>query len=409
MSFLAGQWHKFLGDGLRPLPPPLTLAAAATVRTAMNNNGTESAVFVGGAAENSERPSLDSTLRACGMQRGQLAALQWDHPTTLSAPASTPPTPRIGHWAATVGGDRLFVGYGVNDDDEFLSDVYTLDCGELPFTWREVQADGDEMPSRRRAMAAASSGDTVYVYGGWDGTQWLGDLYALMPVIQPSLYKWKRLDVPNGPCARAYHTMVELVPGLLVMYGGHAAGGTLGDTWVLDVRPLEEEPAGEPVWHMVDCAASPPARSAHAACVVGGGTMVMFGGAAGGAETDDVVYALRSNESATEVWWETVSIVQSQSLPVQPPTARAGCALARMTTQVYQSPLATSVVLLGGSAGDRLCGDGAGTHAYRLELSLVEEPAASSSAGDGDTPGSDGKRQRQSGSSSDSPAKRHGA
>lgn len=81
------------------------------------------------------------------------------------------------------------------------------------------------------------------------------------------------------PAPRMGHTLSVDGQGNLILYGGLADAGVLGDVWMLRTIPGQEDPEGEQwTWTSIEPAGHvPPPRTEHVAGVVGG-RLYVFGG-----------------------------------------------------------------------------------------------------------------------------------
>ena len=81
------------------------------------------------------------------------------------------------------------------------------------------------VPARQTTAAAAGSGNSVVLFGGFGGGQIFGDTWVR------TLTQWERRDVP-GPSARLGHSMAfDPVRDRTVLFGGVTSGGVLAETW----------------------------------------------------------------------------------------------------------------------------------------------------------------------------------
>jgi hypothetical protein len=141
----------------------------------------------------------------------------------------TPPTPRFVHTGIyDPVRQRLLVFGGY--DGAFVNDVWALSLTGSP-TWTEIHPTGPA-PVGRDATTTIYDPvrDRMVFFGGWDGTQYLDDVWALSLSGEPS---WERLDgdPQHGPSARRHHVAIyDPVIDCMVISGGFA-DEQLGDTW----------------------------------------------------------------------------------------------------------------------------------------------------------------------------------
>ena len=104
-------------------------------------------------------------------------------------PRGTPPSKRYGHQAAVTSDDRMLVLGGYNGS--FLGDLHEL-SSEKGGKWRRIDATG-AVPCARdgHTLVMAPDGQTLLLFGGFDGKDQLCDVHAL----DTSSYEWRQLDV----------------------------------------------------------------------------------------------------------------------------------------------------------------------------------------------------------------------
>ena len=87
------------------------------------------------------------------------------------------PPPRSGA-ASVVLKDKLYMFGGFGGGTGRLDDFYSFDFATL--TWEEVKPLGDEKPGCRENNGVVISGSsrTIILFGGYNGTQWLNDLWS---------------------------------------------------------------------------------------------------------------------------------------------------------------------------------------------------------------------------------------
>ena len=250
---------------------------------------------------------------------------------TQLTPTGTPPLRRYDHSAIyDLVRDRMVVfgGYGGG----YFNDVWALSLTGSP-AWTELAPDGTP-PSARYSHTAIYDPvrDDMVVFGGWDGSTQLNDVWALSLASSP---EWTQL-APAGtpPSARYYHSAIyDPVRDRMVVFAGFD-----GSTQLDDVRALSL--AGSPGWTQPTPAWTPPsARCSHTAIYDPvRDRMVVFGGAPGGASHYNDVWAL--SLAGSPVW--------TQLTPAgTPPSARLG------HTAIYD-PVRDRMVVFGGYRYDAL-------------------------------------------------------
>lgn len=188
--------------------------------------------------------------------RFDLHTKKWEAvPTTGAAPV-----PRHFHSAAFVG--RRFYVFGGYDGSAWCHGMSALDVDTN--VWHTVVATpnsdaaaatasnsaggsagsgGGDQPSRRASSSlAVVDGDKICVFGGYDGEQFLGDMWLLHttdPVTGALAYRWERIPQPPPgskrfwPEPRTGHS-AEVYENLMFIMGGRYIGGRRNDTCVFD-------------------------------------------------------------------------------------------------------------------------------------------------------------------------------
>ena len=131
------------------------------------------------------------------------------------------PSPRWAHCSALAEGQVYVFGGRTKDftqkKKELSSTLHSFDpCIE---SWNQpaVATGNKEFPLGLYASACASTGHHVYVYGGWDGTEWQGSLHKL----NCKTMKWTKLSTgDNGPMKKSRCGLV-IYYDKLVLFGGY--------------------------------------------------------------------------------------------------------------------------------------------------------------------------------------------
>jgi N-acetylneuraminic acid mutarotase len=166
---------------------------------------------------------------------------------------STTPPARAGHaaqWDPTVG--QLLV-FGGSSNGSVFNDLRAYRPGS---SWATLAPSGDLPPPRTAHTATWDpTASRLLVFGGYDGSP-LNDLWA----YQPGSNSWG-LVLPTGmpPPARYEHTAVwDPITSQLLVFGGYDGTGLLNDLWAY--RP------GNNSWVLLPPnGGAPPARWEHAA------------------------------------------------------------------------------------------------------------------------------------------------
>jgi hypothetical protein len=199
---------------------------------------------------------------------------------TRLAPSGTPPVPRDAHAAIYDPVRNRVVVFG-GWDCAYLNDVSVLSLVGTP-TWTPIASSGGPLSARSAHTAIYDPvRDRMVVFGGWDGSSYRNDVWALSLAGTPA---WSAL-APSGtpPSARCYHTAIyDPVRDRMVVFGG--AGSSLdSDAWALSL-------AGTPEWtEITPSGTAPCARYSHTAIYDPvRDRMMVFGGYEGTSYRNDV-------------------------------------------------------------------------------------------------------------------------
>ena len=132
-------------------------------------------------------------------------------------------SPRYGHFSAPVGGQVLLSGGRTRDYHKDKSSLLsTVQCFDLySETWRERVVDGAPPPGIYYG-ACASSGQCLYCFGGYDGSNRHNSLLQL-DTSSSATPKWTQLTTPDsnsGPMKKAGCGII-VYGSSLVNFGGH--------------------------------------------------------------------------------------------------------------------------------------------------------------------------------------------
>ena len=126
------------------------------------------------------------------------------------------------------------------------NDVWQMPLGGAP-SWHPIVVAGPHPPPRiHAAIAYDPVRERLLMFGGWNGSSYFGDVWALALSGTPA---WTQLS-PGGtaPPSRAYHTMTyDPIRDRMLVFGGAQTGGTF----------LQDVCAGSRRWHELG---SPRAR-----------------------------------------------------------------------------------------------------------------------------------------------------
>ncbi|XP_014493373.1 rho GTPase-activating protein gacHH [Vigna radiata var. radiata] len=188
----------------------------------------------------------------------------WSEP----AIKGTPPTPRDSHSCSVVG-DSLFV-FGGTDGTRLLNDLHILDTSSHTWIFPTVRG---EAPEAREGHAAAVIGKRLFVFGGCGRSAnntndvYYNDLY----ILNTETYTWQRATTSGTPPSpRDSHTCSSWKNKIIVIGGEDEQDYYLSDVHVLDTDTL--------IWSkMCTSSQSLPPRAGH--CTVSlGNSLFVFGG-----------------------------------------------------------------------------------------------------------------------------------
>lgn len=197
----------------------------------------------------------------------------------------------------------------------------------IPARWWQASPPTSPAPRDAHRMATDLSAHHVVMFGGWNGSGYLGDTWE----YDGSTWTQNMLA---GPRARALHALAyDEARGVTLLFGGVFGPGQfgyLGDTWQY----------GDGVWKQLSSAAFPPPRFDHSMVYDRArGRIVMFGGRGS------------SGASLKNDTWEWDGSSWTRALPAVSPTPRAGHAMAF-------DPVSGRVLLFGGvQLGGPIVGD----------------------------------------------------
>jgi len=156
------------------------------------------------------------------------------------------PSRRFGY-VSVVHNGKLLV-FGGFDGSRWLADMYVFDFKTK--RWSEIDAKG-KLPSPRSCPAWAKDDTHVYIQGGYDGVERKDDFFA----CDLSTYTWTQMpSLGVTPSPRYFHSCC-LYGHKMYLYGGYSGQTRLADMFVYDFETNH--------WSEVDCSngQSPSGRS----------------------------------------------------------------------------------------------------------------------------------------------------
>eukprot|EP00977_Amphora_coffeiformis_P016935 scaffold5364_cov164-Amphora_coffeaeformis.AAC.33 len=172
------------------------------------------------------------------------------------------PSRRFGY--VSVVHEGKFLLFGGFDGTRWLNDMFVFDFETNK--WTEVEPRGD-LPSVRSCPAWAKDDRYVYVLGGYDGIERKNDFFA----CDLTTYSWTQMPcLGSAPSPRYFHSCC-LYAGKLFLYGGYSGTERLSDMFSYDFDTNH--------WSTIDCTAgdAPSGRSSLVAQVYDN-SLYVFGG-----------------------------------------------------------------------------------------------------------------------------------
>lgn len=185
----------------------------------------------------------------------------WELPFATNAwnmlsPTGGPPTPHdFGGAAYDLAHRRMLLYSGFGPHNTPIGDVaWALSLDGAP-QWTALSIG----PAGRYGAPGAYDpvGDRLIVFGGFDGTNWLSDTWALTVATGA----WNEMTFSgSAPSARTGHSAIyDPVRNRVVVFGGNQGMTLYGQVWALSLT-------GTPSWTLVSTTGGPPAaRTQHVA------------------------------------------------------------------------------------------------------------------------------------------------
>ncbi len=190
------------------------------------------------------------------------ATQQWNALPTANAPIA-----RHSASAAWTGSSVLVWGGQLSSGVTDTGGVLSVDANGVPQQWSSMASVN--APSARRGHGAVWTGSRLIVWGGTDGSHFLGD----GGIYDPDTNFWTSLPTEGAPTGRADHVCLWSGSEMIVSGGTTAAGQVTHSGAAYD--PLTQR------WRTLNAAGNPSPR-AGAAAVWSGSELILFGGQNGG-------------------------------------------------------------------------------------------------------------------------------
>jgi len=191
-------------------------------------------------------------------------------PNVLMSPApNPPPSPRDRH-VAVVWGNGFFI-FGGFDGSQRVNDMHVFDLETN--TWGRVLTAQGNAPTPRHSHAAVVYRDSMYVFGGYDGS-YRCDFHEFNFLTRQWTIMPSGGDVPRP----RYRGTCVVHEDRMILHGGHDGSRHLQDTYIYDFE--------QSAWQqLITDGHIPSPRDSHVA-VVYGRSMFIFGGSTGQAMND---------------------------------------------------------------------------------------------------------------------------
>jgi len=156
-------------------------------------------------------------------------------------------------------------------------------------SWREILPLTGEPPSPRHSHAAVVYGDSMFVFGGYDGS-YRSDFHE----FDFGTNKWNIIPPAGRPPRARYRATCAVHKTTMILFGGHDGTRHLSDTHTFDFETR--------IWStLVTEGIAPMPRDSHVS-VVHGESMFVFGGSTGSAMNDLHELQISSSASAPAKW-----------------------------------------------------------------------------------------------------------
>uniref|UniRef100_A0A7S2XIU6 BTB domain-containing protein n=1 Tax=Attheya septentrionalis TaxID=420275 RepID=A0A7S2XIU6_9STRA len=174
----------------------------------------------------------------------------------------TVPSRRFGY--VSIVHNNKFVVFGGFDGSKWLNDMYEFDFQTK--TWTKIQ-DRGTLPSARSCPAWAKDETHVYIMGGYDGVERKADFFA----CDLATYTWTEMICRGTPPSPRYFHSCCLYGNKIITYGGYSGSERLSDMYFYDFETNH--------WSEMDCTNGdrPSGRSSLVAQVYEDNLYIMFG------------------------------------------------------------------------------------------------------------------------------------
>mmetsp|Transcript_3499 Transcript_3499/g.5699 ORF Transcript_3499/g.5699 Transcript_3499/m.5699 type:complete len:529 (-) Transcript_3499:56-1642(-) len=267
----------------------------------------------------------------------------WSRPSI----AGLAPSSRCAHTFTPIdsSAQQIYVFGGWNGT-RMLNDMFVFSSENM--TWNQVFPKQSEVatPMARGGHTTCASEGKLYVFGGGSGTHFVNDLH----IFNTEQLCWEAVSVAGtAPSPRSRHTAAFVGRRMFVLFGGDDSR-VYNDVHVYD--------ADARTWHEVHTTGpKPSARWGHTTSILNDTQLVVIGGHDGGKMLNDV-HVL---DTGTMTWHR----IDNPSTSEDKPPARAGHTAAAVGTNGI-------IALFGGGDGERLLND-----TWLLSIRVPSSPSTS--------------------------------
>jgi len=161
-----------------------------------------------------------------------------NHPNTQVV--GTVPSRRFGY-VSVVHNHKLIL-FGGFDGSKWLNDMYEFDFHTK--IWRQIAPPLGQLPSVRSCPAWAKDDTHVYIQGGYDGVTRKSDFFS----CDLATYRWTQMPSAGTPPSPRYFHSCSIYGSKLYVYGGYSGSLRLADMYAYDFETR--------VWSQINCGSS---------------------------------------------------------------------------------------------------------------------------------------------------------
>eukprot|EP00579_Thalassiosira_antarctica_P000267 CAMPEP_0201870066 /NCGR_PEP_ID=MMETSP0902-20130614/3321_1 /ASSEMBLY_ACC=CAM_ASM_000551 /TAXON_ID=420261 /ORGANISM="Thalassiosira antarctica, Strain CCMP982" /LENGTH=584 /DNA_ID=CAMNT_0048395639 /DNA_START=35 /DNA_END=1789 /DNA_ORIENTATION=- len=153
---------------------------------------------------------------------------------TIVASGNLPSVRSCPAWAKD---DRYVYIHGGYDGVERKADFFACDLST--YTWSELPCKGN-MPSPRYFHSCCIHGNKLYTYGGYNGSDRLADMFA----YDFETNHWSEVDCSNGERPSGRSSLVaQVYENSLFIFGGYNGSTVLNDFYKFRLKPVSIPPS----------------------------------------------------------------------------------------------------------------------------------------------------------------------